>query len=214
MKMSFSSLQANPMPNGGPKAARAAHVELQCLSSVPGHISSRHDVQILPGGRRYSKIPWLEPMIKELPVASTNLLRECKLTTVLVLSKNYHKMVHVWDSIIALAELWHPQTHTFFFPSFEATVLLEELGLMLGLSKDKKGEEHLIYRTVAAIDSWAILSEITTRTWDLSTMISPATGGPLFGSIVALECWMGMHINFKAMNDPSIKCLSMVQGNE
>ncbi|MQM08061.1 hypothetical protein Taro_040912 [Colocasia esculenta] len=29
-------------------------------------------------------------------------------------------------------------------------------------------------------------------------------------SMVAIECWMGMHINFKAMDDPSIKCMSMV----
>ena len=33
----------------------------------------------------------------------------------------------------ALIELWHPQTHTFVFPSFEATILLEEVEILLGL---------------------------------------------------------------------------------
>ena len=32
-----------------------------------------------------------------------------------------------------MIELWHPQTHTFIFPSFEATILLEEVEILLGL---------------------------------------------------------------------------------
>ena len=32
-----------------------------------------------------------------------------------------------------MIELWHPQTHTFVFPSFEATILLEEVEILLGL---------------------------------------------------------------------------------
>ena len=32
-----------------------------------------------------------------------------------------------------MIELWHPQTHTFVFSSFEATILLEEVKLLLGL---------------------------------------------------------------------------------
>ena len=32
-----------------------------------------------------------------------------------------------------MIELWHPQTHTFVFPSFEATILLEELEILFGL---------------------------------------------------------------------------------
>ncbi|MQM00706.1 hypothetical protein Taro_033445 [Colocasia esculenta] len=153
MKRSFSSLHASPKPYRGPKAARESHVELQRLSSVPGHISTRPDLQILPGNRHFSKIPWLESMVNALPMASTNQLREWKLTTVLMLAKNYHKVVHVWDSLTTLVELWHPQTHTFIFPAFEATILLEELEHKLGLPKDKKGEEYDISYTVAPIDS-------------------------------------------------------------
>ncbi|MQM05276.1 hypothetical protein Taro_038086 [Colocasia esculenta] len=78
-------------------------------------------------------------MIKALPLASINLLRAWNLTTVLVLAKNYHMIVHIWDSLMALVELWHPQTHTFIFISFEATILLKELEIMLGLPKGKKG---------------------------------------------------------------------------
>ena len=83
-------------------------------------------------------------MIEMLPLASTRHLREWGLSTVLVLAKQYHKIMHGWDSLTALAELWHPQTHTFIFPGFEATILLEELELMLGLSKYKRGEEHAL----------------------------------------------------------------------
>ena len=32
-----------------------------------------------------------------------------------------------------MIELWHLQTHTFIFPSFEATILLEEVEIHLGL---------------------------------------------------------------------------------
>ncbi|MQM22410.1 hypothetical protein Taro_055462 [Colocasia esculenta] len=96
----------------------------------------------------------------------------CDITTVLTLAKNYHKVVHVWDSLTALVDLWHPQTHTFIFPAFEATILLEGLELIFGLPKDKKGEEYDISYTVAPIDSWAIHREITTKSEDLRIMTS------------------------------------------
>ncbi|MQL81255.1 hypothetical protein Taro_013716, partial [Colocasia esculenta] len=90
----------------------------------------------------------------------------------LVLAKKYHKIVHVWDNITALAELWHPQTHTFIFPGFEATILLEELELMLGLPRYQRGEEHALSYTVALINAWSILGEITTRKTNLHSMTS------------------------------------------
>ncbi|MQM06910.1 hypothetical protein Taro_039741 [Colocasia esculenta] len=133
-KSPLSNDASSSIPYGGPKLARMAHGELLCLSSMPGHISARPDLQILPGNRRYSKIPWLEPMVNALPMASTNLLHEWKLTT--------------------------------------ATILLEELELMLGLPKDKKGEEYRIAHIVAPINSWAILGEITTKHEDLRCSIS------------------------------------------
>jgi len=34
-------------------------------------------------------------------------------------------------------EIWHPQTHTFIFPTFKASVLLEETKLLLGLRRAK-----------------------------------------------------------------------------
>ncbi|MQL98380.1 hypothetical protein Taro_031087 [Colocasia esculenta] len=104
---------------------------------------------------------------------------------------------------------------------------------MLGFPKDKKGAKHLISYIVGPVDSWAILGEITTKTWDLSTMTtnlsvissvwegmpisqavlgylyaglsSTSTGRPFFGSVIALECWMGIRICYKVTDDASIK---------
>ncbi|MQL73073.1 hypothetical protein Taro_005406 [Colocasia esculenta] len=41
----------------------------------------------------------------------------------------------------ALVEVWHPQTHTFLFKDFEATILLEEVEVLLGLRRMKQGDE-------------------------------------------------------------------------
>ncbi|MQM11183.1 hypothetical protein Taro_044087 [Colocasia esculenta] len=45
MKRSSSALQAEPAPYGGPRPAKAAYIELQCLTSIPDHISSKCDGQ-------------------------------------------------------------------------------------------------------------------------------------------------------------------------
>ncbi|MQL97007.1 hypothetical protein Taro_029690 [Colocasia esculenta] len=345
MKRSFSAFQDDIKPYVGPKAARVSYAELQRLSFVPEHICARPELQILPGHRRFSKVPWNNPQettelfsfgrpkeeklkshhhlqreataptvnvvnrrplhrqresggVREYPrdpatgrkrTVYTHHLREWGLTTVLTLVKQYHKIVHVWDSITALAELWHPQTHTFIFPGFEATILLEELELMLGLSKYKRGEEHALSYTMAPINVWSILEEITTKKTDLYSMTSrshvhllpisqwvvsqckrktgnhlaiakataiyiygvilfpteddaislpnlsiidsvsegmsiaqavlgylyaglssAATGGSFYGSIIALELWMGMHIQFRTMDNLSTECKSML----
>ncbi|MQL95927.1 hypothetical protein Taro_028596 [Colocasia esculenta] len=172
MKRSFSAFQDDIKPYAGPKVARVSHAELQRLSSVPGHICIRPELQIFLDHRRFSKVPWSAPMIEMLPLTSTQHLREWGLSMVLVLAKQYHKIVHVWDNLTTLAELWHPQTHTFIFPGFEATILLEELELMLGLPMYKRGEEHAFSYTVAPIDSWSILGEITIKKTDLHNMTS------------------------------------------
>ncbi|MQM21074.1 hypothetical protein Taro_054106 [Colocasia esculenta] len=289
MKRTYVAFQEDILPYAGLKAARESHAELQRLSLVPGHICSRPDLQILLGHRRFSKVPWLIPMIEILPLSSTRHLRAWGFSSVLVLSKQYHKIVHMWDSITTLAELWHPQTHTFVFPGFEATILLEELEVMLGLPKYQRGEEVALSYTVAPINTWGILGAITTKKTDLHSMTSrnhvhllpiaqwvisqykhktenylaiakaaaicicgvilfpaedgaisfsnlsiidsisegmyigqavlgylyaglssAATGGPFYGSAVALELWMGMHIQFRAMDTLSTECKTML----
>ncbi|MQM08161.1 hypothetical protein Taro_041016 [Colocasia esculenta] len=254
-------------PYSGPKAARESYAALQQISAIPGHICMRPELQILPGHRRFSRVPWLAPMLELLPPASISHLKEWGLSTVLVLAKKYDKMVHVWDSVTALAERWHPQTHTFVFPTFEATVLLEELEIMLVLPRYQRGEELAVSYTVASINSWSILVEITTRKMDLQYMTSGMhvhllpiaqwivsqckrkTGnyraiakaaaicicgvilfptmdgaisfanfsivdsiseGPFFGSIIALELWMGVHIQFRAMGELATECKTMI----
>ncbi|MQL70947.1 hypothetical protein Taro_003255 [Colocasia esculenta] len=289
MKRNYPAFQEEIPPYSGPKAARESYVDLQHLSDIPGHIFMRPDLQILPSQRQFSKIPWLSPMLELLPPASISHLKEWGLSTVLVLAKKYDKMVHVWDSVTALAERWHPQTHTFIFPTFEATVLLEELEIMIGLPQYHRGEEFSIFYTVAPINSWSILAEITTRKTDLHSMTSRmhvhllpiaqwinsqckrktgnyqvnakaaaicicgvilfpmtdgaisfanlsivdsisegmsigqavlgflyadlssvAMGGPFFGSMVTLELWMGVHIQFRAMEELATECKTML----
>ena len=60
----------------------------------------------------------------------------------------------------ALIELWHPQTHTFVFPSFEATVLLEEVEILLGL---KSSVDHDIACPLGDFQISEVLGEFMTE---------------------------------------------------
>ncbi|MQL90005.1 hypothetical protein Taro_022593 [Colocasia esculenta] len=164
LKVLHDACWAKDIPSySGPKAARETHADLKQLSAIPGHIYMRPELQILPGQRRFSKMPWLVPMLELLPPTSIGHLKEWGLSTVFVLAKNYNKLVHVWESVTAMVELWHPQTNSFIFPEFEATILLEELEIMLGLPRYQRGEELAISYTVEQINSWSILAYITTK---------------------------------------------------
>ncbi|MQM05663.1 hypothetical protein Taro_038472, partial [Colocasia esculenta] len=172
MKWSYSAFAEDIPPYSGPKAARDSYADLKQLSAIPGHIYTRPRLQILPGQRRFSKVPWLVPMLELLPPSSIGHLKEWGLSTVFVLAKNYNKLVHVWESVTAMAELWYPQTNSFVFPEFEATILLEEFEIMLGLPRYQRGEEPTISYTVEQINSWSILAYITTKKNDLYSMTS------------------------------------------
>ncbi|MQL94447.1 hypothetical protein Taro_027097 [Colocasia esculenta] len=289
MKRNYLAFAEDIPPYSGPKAARETHADLKQLSAIPGHIYTRPELQILPGQRRFSKMPWLVPMLELLPPTSIGHLKEWGLSTIFVLAKNYNKLVYVWESVTAMMELWHPQTNSFIFPEFEATILLEELEIMLGLPCYQRGEESTISYTVEQINSWSILAYITTKKNDLYSMTSgmhvhllpiaqwitsqckqkttnytaiakaaaicvcgvilfpesdgaisfgnrsiidsisegmkigqavlgflyagltsAALGGPFYGSVVALELWMGIHIQFRAAENPSTECKIML----
>ncbi|MQM05181.1 hypothetical protein Taro_037990 [Colocasia esculenta] len=289
MKRNYSAFAEDIPPYSGPKVARETYIDLKQLSAIPGHIYTRPELQILPGQRRFSKMPWLVPMLELLPPTSIGHLKEWGLSTVFVLAKNYNKLVHVWESATAMVELWHPQTNSFIFPEFEATILLEELEIMLGLPRYLRGEESVISYTMEQINSWSILAYITMKKNDLYSMTSSmhvhllpiaqwitsqckrkttnytaiakaaaicicgvilfpkadgaisfgnlsiidsisegmkigqavlgflyagltsaALGGPFYGSVVALELWMGMHIQFRAVEDLTTECKTML----
>ncbi|MQL94177.1 hypothetical protein Taro_026829, partial [Colocasia esculenta] len=106
----FSFCRRYP-PYSGPKAARETYADLKQLSAIPGHIYTRPELQILLGQRRFSKMPWLVPMLELLPPTSIGHLKEWGLSTVFMLARNYYKLVHVWESVTAMVELWHPQTN-------------------------------------------------------------------------------------------------------
>ncbi|MQL78281.1 hypothetical protein Taro_010710 [Colocasia esculenta] len=289
MNRNYSAFAEDIPPYSDPKAARETHADLKQLSTIPGHIYTRPELQILPGQRRFSKMPWLVPMLELFPPSSIGHLKEWGLSTVFVLAKNYNKLVHVWESVTAMAELWHPQTNSFIFLEFEATILLEELEIMLGLPRYQRGEESTVSYTVEQINSWSILAYITTKKNDLYSMTSgmhvhllpiaqwltsqckrkttnytaiakaaaicicdvilfpesdgtisfgnlsiidsisegmkigqavlgflyagltsAALGSPFYGSVIALELWMGMHIQFRAAEDLTTECKTML----
>ncbi|MQM02386.1 hypothetical protein Taro_035150 [Colocasia esculenta] len=172
MKRNYSAFAEDIPAYSGPKAAREAHADLKQLSAIPRHIYARPELQILPSQRRFSKMPWLVPMLELLPPTSISHLKEWGLSTIFVLAKNYNKLVHVWESVTAMVELWHPQTNSFIFPEFEVTILLEELEIMLGLPRYQRGEESALSYTVEQINSWSILAYITTKKNDLYSMTS------------------------------------------
>ncbi|MQM06464.1 hypothetical protein Taro_039290 [Colocasia esculenta] len=95
MKRSYSAFAEDIPPYSGPKAARDSYADLKQLSAIPGHIYTRLELQILRGQRRFSKVPWLVPMLELLPPSSIGHLKEWGLSIVFVLSKNYNKLVHV-----------------------------------------------------------------------------------------------------------------------
>ncbi|MQL91147.1 hypothetical protein Taro_023755 [Colocasia esculenta] len=289
MKRKLFAFYEDIPPYSSPKAATDSYVDLKQLSAISRHIYTRPELQILPGQRRFSKVPWLVPMLELLPPTSIGHLKEWGLSTVFVLAKNYNKMMHVWESVTAMTELWHPQTNTFVFPGFEAMILLEELEIMIGLPRYQRGEEPTISNTMEQINSWSILAYITTRKTNLYSMTSGmhihllpiaqwitsqckrktknygaiakaaaicicgiilfpefygaisfgnlsiidsisegmkigqavlcflyagltsvALGGPFYGSVIALELWMGMHIQFRSAGDLTTECKTMM----
>ncbi|MQL95628.1 hypothetical protein Taro_028291 [Colocasia esculenta] len=159
------------VPYEGPKRARTTYGALMRLTDVPNHLSKNKEVrELFPGSHRYSKLTWI--MIKALPMFVIQFLREWGLGGVLIAAHKYHKISFDWHSINALIELWHPQTHTFIFPKFEATVL-EEVEVFLALPKTKWGDEQNICYTVKPINPKLILGEFMTDPGDVYTMISP-----------------------------------------
>ena len=62
------------------------------------------------------------------------LLNPFRLLYMVVFAKHLPKLFWNWDALEALIELWRPKTHTFIFPEFKATVLLEEVNILFGWS--------------------------------------------------------------------------------
>lgn len=214
-------------------------------------------------------------MVRALPLGVTSILSSWHLRSLLVLGTNFPKLSFDWHGITALAEMWHPQTHTFIFPSFEATLPLEEVEAYFSFPRSKVGEEDTICHTVAPIDAAAIFSEFIPDQGEVRAFVGPrhvhllplsqwviahcknkcgwneaiakaasiclcgailfpsvdhvmdlpilstisglwrglfisqavlaylyeglssaALGGPLFGSMILLECWMGVRLKF------------------
>lgn len=131
-------------------------------------------------------------MVRALPLGVTHILNSWHLQSLLFLGRNFQKISFDWHSISALVEMWHPQTHTFIFPSFEATVLLEEVEAYLSLPKSRVGEEDLVCHTVAPIDPVAIFSEFIEDPSEIKTFV-----GARHIHLLPLSQWVVAHCKNK-----------------
>ena len=91
------------------------------------------EVPTFPGVRMFIEPTWLPTLIYKTKIEACELVKSWGLGRLLVVGNHIRKIQFYWESLGALIELWHPQTHTFVFPSFEATILLEEVEILLGL---------------------------------------------------------------------------------
>ena len=91
------------------------------------------EIPIFPGMRMFVTPTWLPSLIYKAKIETREHLRSWGLSRLLVVGNHIRKVQFHWEILGALIELWHPQTHTFVFPSFEATILLEEVKILLGL---------------------------------------------------------------------------------
>src|SRR5262249_8431048 len=94
------------------------------------------------------------------------------LSSLLVFAKHYDTMFIHWGAIAALTEIWHPQTNTFIFPSFEATILIEEAELFLGLKHIRTGSNSVAH-SVDQISVMDFISELTGDHLQATNIVSP-----------------------------------------
>ena len=92
------------------------------------------EVPAFLGIRMFIEPYWLPTLIYKAKIESREHLRSWGLGRLLVVGNHIRKVQFHWESLGALIELWHPQTQTLVFPFFEATILLEEVEILLGLT--------------------------------------------------------------------------------
>ena len=97
------------------------------------------EVPSFPGIKMFIEPTWLPTLIYKAKIETRERMRSWGLGHLLVIRNHIRKIQFHWESLGALIELWHPQTHMFVFPSFEASILLEEVEILLGL---KSSADH------------------------------------------------------------------------
>src|SRR5262249_23043587 len=102
---------------------------------------SKQDLPGLPGNHQFGKPSWVTPILVKTKFLASGYFRQWGLTSLLVFANHYKETFIHWEAISALIEIWHPQTHTFIFRHFEASILLEETELFLGLRHPRRAED-------------------------------------------------------------------------
>src|SRR5262249_55295792 len=100
---------------------------------------------MLPGSHRFGKPAWLSPLLTKAEFRARSHIRQWGLTQLWIFAKHYREMFIHWEAIGALIEIWHPQTHTFLFRHFEASILIEETELFLGLRQPQGKSVEVAY---------------------------------------------------------------------
>ena len=127
------------------------------------------EVPPFSGMRAFITPTRLPSIIYKAKIETREHLRSWGLGRLLVVGNHIRKVQFHWESLGALIELWHPQTHTFVFPSFEATILLEEVEILFSL---KSSFNNDIAYPLIDIHALEILSEFMSEN-DARSIITP-----------------------------------------
>uniref|UniRef100_A0A1D1ZD79 Serine/threonine-protein phosphatase 7 long form n=1 Tax=Anthurium amnicola TaxID=1678845 RepID=A0A1D1ZD79_9ARAE len=114
----------------------------------------------LPGSHRFGKPAWLTPLLSTVEFTIKKYFHQWGLLQLLDFAKHFNNMFIHWEAIGALIEIWHPQTHTFIFSSFEATILIEETELLLGL-KDNRAKNKPVAHSMVKSSGQELMFKLT-----------------------------------------------------
>src|SRR5262249_38406701 len=151
----------------------------------------------LPGPHRFRKPAWVTPLLAKVGFTTRSYLRKRGLTQLLVFAKHHKEMFIHWEAISALIEIWHPQTHTFLFCKFDASILLEETELFLGL-KQSKVERCEVAHCMEPLNTEEFIQEITRNRVETKNIVSSNSI-----KLSKLAAWV-MKVKDKGINDEKI----------
>jgi len=125
----------------------------------------------LPGHHRFGKPTWVTPLLTKVRFTARSYLHQWGLTCLLVFAKHYKEMFIHWEAVSALIEIWHPQTHTFLFRQFEASILIEETELFLGL-KHRKAKNTEVAHCMELLNTEDFIQKLTGNQADTKNIVS------------------------------------------
>ena len=141
---------------------------------------------------------WLSTLITKTKIGSLEHVRSWGLGRLLIVGKYISKVQFSWECLGALIELWHPQTHTFVFLSFEVTILLEELEILFVL------RSSLDYEVACPLGHFHVLDVLGEF---MNEQDARRITTPNEINLFKLSSWLMLH-----SSDPSVDSLAFAKG--